>query len=163
MNWNWSTIAAVASAITAIVAVLITFYTVRSQRQEKQQKIQVECSISLLTYGPGEVSDPVVMLRAKNPGRQTVTLSVSGFFLPQKKTMSFLYPQSTVTFPYELLPEKSCQVWMDLKNFSRQLHEEGFYGEMKLTGFYRDLVGRTYKSKKWKFNPDIWAKDSDKR
>lgn len=153
---DWTIIATVATAATSVAAVLISLYTLHTQRQEKRPKIEVEISISLLASGLG-VSDPVVMLSAKNPGHQAVTLSIPGFFLPHKMQMSIPYPQSNVSFPYELAPEKSCAVWVDLKKFARQLRAEGFYGEVTLTGFYRDLVGRTYKSKKWKFNSDTWA------
>jgi hypothetical protein len=156
---NWTVFVSIATAITSIAAVLVAAYALHLQRQEKRPKIEVECSISLLKFGLA-VSEAVVMLTAKNPGRQTVTLSTPGFFLPGKKGLSFMNPQSNVTFPHELAPEKSCQVWMDLKEFSRELIAEGYYGEIKLVGFFSDMVGRTYKSKKWEFNPNTWAEDA---
>jgi hypothetical protein len=142
--------------MASVVAVLISIYTLHIQRQEKKPKIEVEINISLLAFGP-QASDPVVMLTAKNPGKQTVTLSMPGFLLPQDMNASLPYPQSNVNFPFELSPEKSCSVWIDIKKFARQLKSEGFYGKVTLIGYYRDLVGRTYKSKKWEFNTDMWV------
>src|ERR1051326_1405690 len=153
---NGSTVATLATAIASVAAVVLSTYTLYVQRREKRPRIEVEASISFIAFGPN-VSDPVVMLTAKNLGQQTATLSIPGFFLPNRMQMSIPNPNSIVQFPYEIPPDKNCQVWIDLKKFAGQLKHTGFYGEITLVGFYKDLVGRTYKSKKWKFNIDIWA------
>lgn len=154
---DWPTIGTIATVVTSVAAVLISTYTLYTQRKDKKRTIVVEVNISFLVYDAG-VSAPVVMLLAKNFGQQVATLSVPGFLLPNKMHMTITHPRSTVKFPYELLPDKSCQVWLDLKEFAAQLKEEGYYGEITVTGFYRDLVGRMYKSKKWKFDVDEWTR-----
>jgi hypothetical protein len=144
------------TAAIAAYAALLSTYTAYSQRREKKSLIDVSITISMLVRGRN-VSDPVVMLTASNPGQKAVTLCGEGFILPNGKTVVFPYQNTNVQFPYDLTPEKNCQVWMDTKQLALVLQGEGYYGEVNLIGFYHDQVGKTHKSKKWKFNTYVWA------
>lgn len=70
--------------------------------------------------------------------------------------MSFVFPKSHVTFPFELKAEHACTIWDDVKRLAGQLRTEGFRGTIKLKGFYDDAVGRRHFSKTQKFNLDAW-------
>jgi hypothetical protein len=96
----------------------------------------------------------VLILSALNTGSKTVTMSSMGLILPDKKYLFFVYPTSDVTFPYELAEGKNCKVWTSLEQLAKDLKKEGFSGNVKLIGFYRDAIDNKYRSKPLKFNVD---------
>ena len=140
---------------TGVIGTLVAVYTAYAQKREKSSRIRVEVNNSLLDYET-HLSDMVLTIYASNPGQKPVTLSSQGFILPDKKRLFLRSPGSTVRFPYELLPEKNCTVWIDAKELAHTLKSEGYDGKIKLIGFYLDQVGRMYESRKWKFDINEW-------
>jgi hypothetical protein len=152
MDWT-----EILTTIVAVYGAVLATYTLIAQLRENRSKVNVKISTGFLAFAE-DTSDAMVFLSASNPGQKEVTLSSWGFVLPNKKQLFVPYPQSNVTFPYDLLPSKSCQIWIEAREIARALKSEGFSGKVKLVGFYRDQLDRTYRSKPYKFDVDDWAK-----
>ncbi|MEW6226591.1 MAG: hypothetical protein AB1700_00635 [Bacillota bacterium] len=153
MNWT-----EIITAIVAVYGAVLATYTLVVQLRENRFRVNVKISMGFLVSPLGGTSDTMLFLSASNAGQKVVTLSSQGFLLPNKNQLVIPYPQSNVTFPYELLPGKSCQTWIEAREIARALKLEGIYGEVKLVGFYRDQVDKTYRSKPYKFDVDGWGK-----
>lgn len=96
----------------------------------------------------------MLILSALNTGTKTVTLAAMGLILPRKdkKYLVFLQPESTVSFPYDLLEGKNCNVWTTTKELVEDLKREGYSGKISLKGYYKGAIGGEYESKSIKFN-----------
>jgi len=140
--------------IVAVVAlygaVLSTIIAIREWKA-RSPNIKVNLSMGFYTLG-ASVSDAQVFLEASNPGEKAVSLSSLGLILPDKTKLAFTEYESHVRFPYEILPESSCKVWMDARRLAQGLRSMGFSGKPKLVGFYGDEVGRIYESKPFEFD-----------
>lgn len=149
---EWTTIV---TAVVAVYGAALSTYTLIQNRKGKQRQIRVKLSNGMLTFGP-ELSPAMLLIEATNPGNRTVILNTSGIFLPDGKTIVFPNPQSNVHFPHPLPEGNSCLVWTPLKELAQQLRQEGYSGQVKLIGFYRDQIGTQYKSKAFGFDIDGW-------
>ena len=141
--------------IIAIIGVIVSIYSVWNARQQNKREVKVS-----LRYGALLLARPLprVILSAKNTGNKTVTLSSMGLILPRKENNYFIphHPDTMglVTFPHDLKDGKNCDVYLEPKNLAEELRLEGFSGKIKVKGFYRDAIGRKYKSKSFTFNID---------
>ena len=99
----------------------------------------------------------MLLIEASNPGDRSVILNNTGISLPDGKTVFFPAPQSNVVFPYNLEEGKSCLVWTPIKEFASTLRKEGYKGTVKIIAFYKDQLGKRYKSNKFSFNIDGWT------
>src|ERR1051326_6659589 len=106
--------------IAAYGALLSTYNAIR-QRQEKKTSIVVTPSTGFLVTGLGGSRDMSVMLTVANPGHKAVTIQTPGFFLPDKRVLTFLKPLSDVNVPHKLEPEASCVVYTDARMMALQL------------------------------------------
>ncbi len=98
----------------------------------------------------------MLLIKATNPGNRTVTLNSAGIALPGGKTAVFPKPEGNVTFPHALEEGSNCFVWTPMKEFASMLRHEGHKGTVKLVAFYRDQLGKEYRSNKLKFDIDGW-------
>jgi len=142
--------------ITLIIAVygaLLSTYSVWASRQEKKREIKVKLSYGLIA-NPLSVSPKMLMISALNTGPKRVTLASMGLIVPRKdeKYLTFLRPDSDVSFPHDLVEGKGCSVWVTTKEIAENLRHEGFSGKISLKGFYRDAIGGEYRSKSLKFD-----------
>ena len=148
--------------ITALIAVygavLSTIILVREWKA-KRPDIRVEVSLASHQYPSGELSNLKLIVFATNAGEKAVVLSSPGLILPNQNRMWFpeTDPEFDVTFPHQLRPEHPCSAWVDPGEVGRALKSDGFSGKVKLIGFYKDAVGRTHKSKPFKFDTDVYA------
>jgi hypothetical protein len=140
--------------IIAIYGALVSTYSVWGSRQEHKREIKVELAYGFMRNSLSEVSPLMLILSALNTGRRTVTLTSMGLILPKKdkKYLVFLQPESNVSFPYDLLEGKNCNVWTTTKELAEDLKREGYSGKISLKGYYKDAIGGEYKSKSLKFN-----------
>jgi len=100
-----------------------------------------------------------ILLGAMNVGSKAVTLSsVPSLLLPSEKQFVIFNSIIPVNFPYELLPGKSCQVFIEIREFVQTLKELGYSGKIKIVGQFGDAIGNSYKSEPFDFNIDFWAK-----
>jgi hypothetical protein len=146
--------------ITALLAmygaILSTIVAIRDWRA-RRPKIAVKTSWGLLDLGRGNTSDAMLFVQATNPGQKPVTLSSVGFVLPSQERVFLKEPHGSMRIPCELASESACQVWIGAGELAQLLRSHGFSGTLRLIGFYNDQVGRTHKSKPFKFDVDEWA------
>jgi len=154
-------IAAVSVLVGALIGALLRpLIDDRLERQRKRARINVKISLGSFFQRLAGSSEPMVILSASNPGSKAITLSSWGLALPNRKHLGFPNPLgSDVQFPHELAPETSCSVWVEAKEIARAMKTEGYSDKAKVVGFYRDQVGRTYKSKPFEFDVEDWPKD----
>lgn len=153
MNWT-----EIVTAVVAVYGAALGTYNLIVRVRERHPRIKVRISMGFLGYAIGGTSETMIFLEATNPGRTTITLNPPFFRLPNRQQIVFPNPQSNVSFPYELLPGKNCQIWVEAKEFARTLQESGYSRKVKLIGLCRDQVGTLYKSKSFKFNISNWTK-----
>lgn len=142
----------VVAAYAAIVASIVAAYNAISEWRSRRPNIKVGISMRAFDPCPGSPTDTMVFLVAANPGSTAVTLGWMGFVLPNRSKLTLTDPESNVSFPHKLLPEESCQVWIEASRLAKHLKSDGFSDNVKLIGFYKDVVGRTYKSKPFEFD-----------
>ena len=140
--------------ITAIVAIYGAALATYTYFSSKRIKIKVVLETRFLTHNP----QPMFALEASNHGKIAVTLDSMGINIPGKNTVSFFpeYPSISISLPHELVPGKSGSIYINIRNLAVTLKNSGYSGTIDITGFYRDQLDRTFKSKKYKFNIDSW-------
>jgi hypothetical protein len=149
--------------IAASGGFVLSIYNLILYYSENIPRIDVEISSGVLHSSVlGVIGEPMIFLQAANTGRKTVILDSYWFLLPSDKKAYFLRPFKSVDFPYELSPGRSCQVGTEASGFARQLKTEGFDGEVKLIGIFKDQVGKLFKSKPHIFNISEWSRQNDK-
>ena len=155
MAWTEYIIAAV-----AVYGACLSTYTLCVQIIRNRPEVKVKISQGFLTSSVGGLSAQMLFLSASNSGQKTVTLSSCGIRIPYNKQLIIPNPKGDVRFPHELLPSKSCQIWIEASEIVETLKSGGFSGKINLIGFYRDQTDRTYKSKPYLF--DINALETPK-
>ncbi|MGB9845867.1 MAG: hypothetical protein ACPLF9_08930 [Methanothermobacter tenebrarum] len=151
MAWTEYIIAAV-----AVYGACLSTYTLCVQIIRNRPKVKVKISQGFLTSSMGRLSASMLFLSASNLGQKTVTLSSFGIRIPYNKQLIIPNPEGDVRFPHELLPGKSCQIWIEVSEIVETLKSEGFSGKINLIGFYRDQTDRTYRSKPFNFDISAW-------
>lgn len=148
---DWTLIVA---AYGAILASIVAAYNAISEWRLRRPHIKVGVSMSVFDSFAGSPTDTMVFLVAANPGNKVVTVGWMGLVLPNRAKVTLTDPEGNVSFPHKLLPEESCQVWIEASKLATHLRSEGFSEKVKLVGFYKDVIGRTYKSKPFEFDLD---------
>jgi hypothetical protein len=146
---------------TDILTALIALYgaglsTLIALREWKARRPDVHVGLSMGTFDacPGNPTDTMVFLVAANAGTKAATLAWMGFVLPNRSRLTLTDPDSNATFPHKLMPEESCQVWIEATRLAEHLKSDGFSDSVKLIGFYKNVVGRVYKSKPFEFGAE---------
>lgn len=152
---NWTEIITIIIAIYG--AILSTFNRI-TQWRNNMFRVNVKIKWGAMPQPSGDLGKAMIFLIATNPGQRVVTISSYGFIAPDNNNLFFPYRKTTLNFPYELTPGKSCEEIFMAGEFAKDLKHMGYTGEIELIGFYGDELDRTYKSKPWKFNIDNWAK-----
>jgi hypothetical protein len=141
-------------ALVALYGAILSTYTLITQLRRDRFRVRVQISRGIFPLASG---NEMVFLSASNPGQKAVTLDFFGFILPDKQRLLFPNFQSNREFPYELLPGKSCKIWIELTDVVSTLKKYRFTGKVKLRGYYKDQVDNLYKSKPFKF--DVGAEE----
>jgi|SRR5215208_6399562 len=145
------------TAVVGIGGLLGAIYTISVQQRAKKPHIKVALNLGRRRYKKtGETSDAKLILKAVNKGERTVILNAHALLLPTKENLVLLDTESTSTLPIKLEPEQSCSVYYDARELVPMLAKlKNQKGMIKLTGYYRDFAGRTYKSPKLEFDPTL--------
>lgn len=129
----------------------VTIYESRLPDRSELKKVSSEKSF----HEMWDKQPKYVFVRADNIGNKSVTLLSPKIsapnhldFVPDLNETDSRW-QSTVDFPHELMPAKSCNVWVPLENLKNYLRRgEGFEGKMTLRAAYVGEVGNEYYSKR---------------
>lgn len=133
----------------ALWGAILSTYKAFSDYTKKSRKVRV-----YLAYGfsTGLEAVPTLSISAQNTGFRDVTLNSAGFVLPDKKYLLLYHPRGTVNLPHTLSEGTECTVFITQRELAEDLLRNGFSGNIKLGGYYRSAVGKTYKSKSIDFD-----------
>ncbi len=76
-----------------------------------------------------------------------MTVDPPAIRLPRGGHLLFPDAESTVVFPYELVPEKTCSQWIPVSMLKDTLRHDGMRGRVRLVAVYNDAIGRRYASR----------------
>jgi hypothetical protein len=132
---------------------LFEVYRFRTEQKEKQPRIDVTYRMGFIAQGRA-TSPTMIFLIAANAGARPVTLNIPTLLLPDSRKLHLISSGRDVTFPHELAPGKSCEVYEDVKKLAMSLKEEGFSGTIELVCEFKDALENSYKSRPFYFSID---------
>lgn len=144
------------SDFIAVYAAGLATYTYAADRARREFTASVSMSHGFIAHGP-RLTD-VLILSATNPGERAITMNGWGLLTSGDRQLIFPQMPQLVTFPHELQPGKELQVYLETRNFCVEMKRAGFHGRQKFYGFYRDQLGKKFKSKKFVFDVDEWLR-----
>jgi hypothetical protein len=147
MNWT------IVSGAVALYGALLSTLNAVSSFREKRRQVMVEAAYGFEAYGPG-IGPNSMILTARNKGYQSVSLTSAGIRLPDGRDAVYLRQSGDTCFPHELEGGKSCTVCIPFQSFAGPFKQEGLSGTIRLSGYFRDALGKTHTSKRFKFNLD---------
>lgn len=147
------------TALVALYGAVLSTYSLIVARRDKKRRVSVSLSLGLIGFA-GRESPTVVLIEASNPGDRAVTLQPGMIVLPNGSQVVPKHSNSSVPFPHELPEGKSCTCWIETDELARLLHEQGYRGQVKLIGAFRNALGTQYRSKPIKFSVEQWRKAS---
>jgi hypothetical protein len=145
MNWT------VATGIIAAYGALLSTWNAVSSLWEKSRRVTVKAAYGFEVYGP-QLGPDSIIVTALNMGHRTVTLRGAGIRLPDGREAVYLGRSGDARFPHELEGGQSCMICMPIQSIASQLKQVGFSGNVRLAGYFRDALDKTYKSKRFKFD-----------
>ena len=132
----------------------------------RRPRLKVSVAVAFLP-GMSGVSEAWA-LEAINTGFVDTTLSFFHFEVltksrqenPEEKrqNLTILKQIAGPSFPHKLCARESCTVCVSPRLMALALIDGGHGGSVKLRGCYKDQLGRKYKSKRFQFDIDHWAK-----
>jgi hypothetical protein len=145
MNWT------IVTGVVAVFGASLSTWNAVSKQLEKRRRVTVKVSRGFEAYGPVLGPDSVIVT-ALNKGQRSVTLSGAGSLLPDGGTVIYFGQSGNTRFPHELESGKSCLISMPVQAVGEQMKKAGFSGTIKLAGYFRDALDKTYASKRFHFD-----------
>lgn len=145
MNWT------IVTGVVAVYGAILSTWNVLSKQLEKRRYVKVKTSYGFETYGPA-LGPYSIIITALNKGHRSATLNGAGILLPNGGTIVSLGQSGNTRFPQELESGKSCLICMPVQSIGEQMKKSGLSGTVKLAGFFRDALDKTYASKRFDFN-----------
>lgn len=150
--------------ILSLYGAILASYTFYVQQREKHPRIKTKLYIvrmmSKFTFSaPERYSGELLMMEAANHGRVPVTLSGVSYQIVGEDRAAFLVdPFMDIKLPYELLPGKSCKVWLKADDFAADLKKDGYSDKVNMVAIFHDELGRNYKSDPFIFDMGSYLK-----
>jgi hypothetical protein len=145
MNWT------IATGCVAVYGALLSTWNALSSYWEKRRRVTIKTSYGFETYGP-ELGPNSIIVTALNKGHRTVSLRGAGIRLPDGRDVIHLGQSGDARFPHQLDGGHSCMICMPMHSIAVALKQAGFSGTVRLAGYYRDALDKTYTSKRFKFD-----------
>jgi hypothetical protein len=125
---------------------------------ETKRRIKVKMGFGFEAFGP-RLGPASILVTAFNKGQQPVTLVAGGLRLPNNQTTHHFGPSGTAKFPHDLQRGQNCYMVLPKRDVAEALKRAGFSGTIKVNGFYRDTLDKTYTSGHFKVEVDKWLKE----
>lgn len=156
--WSMSleSIALICAITLGVYGSILSTYNIILEIRRRRPRLKVTICVGEMIEGQG-LSERRLMVIAQNKSHEEAKLGMVGI-LPDKKKTLMMPEVGGKKFPFNLSPWGTYTTWIDPERFAKILIREGFSGELKLIGYYRDGVGNMYKSKSMKFNIDEFSK-----
>ena len=152
MNWQ------IITGAVAVYGALLSTWNAVAKHLENKARIKVKMSGGFETFGP-EIGPASILVTAINKGQQAVTLVEAGLRLPNKQHTTHFSPSGTAHFPHELKRGQNCYIVVPFRDVAEALKRADFSGTIKVKGFYRDALDKTYTSKAFKLDVEKSLKD----
>ena len=143
-------------ALVALYGAILSTYNIIRQHRLSVPRVQVELVLGFIADPVSGVSDSMIFIKAANVGQVPVSLSGHAFRLPDKRQLIIQLPSSSVRFPCELEPGKSCEIWIEMAKLVKEIRGQGFKGTVKISGEYKSETGKLFRSKKMKVDLNSW-------
>jgi len=98
------------------------------------------------------------IITVANSGEKPINLSSWMLILPHNKQIIYPSANGNYALPHELLPAKSCTLWVPMKLLAQSLKESGYRNKLKLKARFSDQVGNQYISEPYNFDIEDWSK-----
>lgn len=153
---NWADV----TAVVAVYGAVLSTWNAVSKHLESSRRIKVDVGQGFGVYG-ASLGPASLVVTARNVGKVSSTLVHGGLLLPDNRQLYLPQPVGDAQLPLELSAGKSCRLLFECKDLAGAVADKGYSGTIKLVGFYRDAVDKTYKSKSIEFDIGRWLRHKD--
>lgn len=147
----------ITTAIVALYAAGLSTYNVIQRWRERSSGLVLSVDQGFVAQG-AQTTETMFIFVIANPTDRAVTINLPVIKMPNKRHLVSRWHWCNVTFPYEVLPGKSCTVWMAGRELAALLTKDGLAGKVKLQAMVRDALGREHIGKPFVFDIDEWKK-----
>jgi hypothetical protein len=107
---------------------------------------KIGISYGMLTFG-AKLSDQQIIITVSNPRSRPITIAGVGVRLPNGKTLISFGGGTNHPLPHRLEEGASMTAWIALDEVKHHLQKEGYSPGARISGFGRDAMGRTFRSR----------------
>lgn len=144
------------SVIIAVVALYGAVLSTVNYLSERAS-LRVKAVLGYIADNDG-VSDLNLFLRAANTGNRPITINSLGYeAVGYDFDLTERNPISHVSFPYEVMPGKCCEVWGPPERLVEPILRKGVTGKVKIRPVVGDQTGKTHRGSAFEVNPEEWA------
>jgi len=148
------------TGVVAVYGALLSTWNAVAKHLENRRTVKVKISFGFETYG-ARTGPTAIFITAVNNGLRSITLSGAGVRLPDNRNTVHFAPSGTARFPHTLESGNTCFTSIPCRELASAVKGAGFSGRVKLTGFHRDALDKTFTSKRFEFDVDKWAMATD--
>ncbi len=154
------TIGVIGSLVLGVAGFGFGVYQYADKKKSQKIKLRVKFESGVLTYHSGNLSEPMLFIKAANIGDRSVTLNAPHINVKHSDGGSLFTEYGAYqTLPYTLESGDSLVVWYEIKPIAKALKRHGLAGKVKLGGYYTSQVGDEFKAKPYTLDVDDWSKD----
>lgn len=152
-KWDWGDMI---TAVVALYGAVLSTYNLLAERRARLPQVKVRVYIGNVTHQDGSLSEDMVLLEAANVGLCSVTLGSHGLRLSGGQAVISPRPEGDAHFPHELLPGRSCTIWMRARDVAAEAGKFGYTGRVRVIGEYDSQTGQAFKSEPFELPVEGW-------
>ena len=140
-----------------MAGIVWTVWSVRNPLKFVLERLRITMHLGFAAVGT-TTSETLLYLEAANIWDKPVTISsIPSLMLADDMQLILVGAGKSENLPCEILPGHSFQVWQEVRKIARDLHKEGYSGNIDLIGQFIDSVGNSYRSNPFPFDLDAWS------
>lgn len=145
-------IAAATGLVGTIGGVLISYLTLRHTFRKDRHTVRLQIAKSILAWlQPGTTKPKFdkdqLTFSVANVGAKEFTVVSVGLKIGRRSGGRYInQPFGTVTVPYKLQPDETCNFWTDYKKITKGIEKPKLYSKVKIKGYVSDYLGNTFYS-----------------
>lgn len=145
-------IAAATGLVGAIGGVLISYLTLRHTFRKDRHTIKLKIDKSIILWPQPGTTKPKfdkdqLTFSVANTGAKEFTVVSVGLKIGRRSGGRYInQPFGTVTLPYKLQPDGTCNFWTDYKKITKGIEKPKLYNKIKIRGYVSDYLGNTFYS-----------------
>ena len=95
-----------------------------------------------------DISENMLMFNIVNVGQKDFKVIQIGLQVGRRKGVIINNPLGSVTLPYTLTPDQSCDFWTEYESIKSKIKKPFLYNKVKIKGYVKDYLGNAFYSKK---------------